>query len=83
MFGSRAGLAAKIIPIPTMLWVSTSADGCPLKVDIRLNAMTNPFREVGDSAAHVLRPLWISVLKLQPRGEDKTCEQNFYSSLSR
>jgi hypothetical protein len=28
--------------------------------------MTNPFRDVGDGVAHVIRPFWVSVLKLQP-----------------
>jgi hypothetical protein len=67
MFGSRAGFAAKFIPMPTMSWVKSSADGCLVKADIRLNVMTNPFRDVGDGVAHVLRPVWVSVLKLQPR----------------
>jgi hypothetical protein len=34
-----------------------SADGCPVKADIRLNVMTNPFRDVRDGAAHVPRPI--------------------------
>jgi len=67
MFGSRAGRAAKFIPMPTMSWVNTSADGCRIKADVRLNAMTNPFRDIGDGVAHMRWPVWISVLKLQPR----------------
>ena len=67
MFGSRAGRAAKFIPMPTMSWVNTSADGCRIKADVRLNAMTNPFRDIGDGGAHVRWPVWVSVLKLQPR----------------
>jgi len=47
-----------------MSWVKSSADGCPVKADIRLNVMTNPFRDVGDGVAHVIRPFWVSVLKL-------------------
>ena len=57
MFGSRADLAANFIPMPTMSRVNTSANGCPIKADVRLNAMTNPFRDIGDGAAHVLRPV--------------------------
>ncbi len=29
--------------------------------------MTNPFRDIGDGGAHVRWPVWVSVLKLQPR----------------
>jgi hypothetical protein len=67
MSALASALAAKFIPMPTMRAVSWSALGIALTDGARLNAMTQPVREVSDRCTHMRRPKLVAVLLLEPR----------------
>src|SRR5688572_18553719 len=67
MSASASAFAAKFIPMPTMRAVSSSGAGVGSGEVARLNAMTEPPREVGDCRTHMRGPQLVSVLHLEPR----------------